>query len=140
MILDVTLLFSEDQAITATANSTNVIRFNAMGTAPGNTSALSPRNLGAGNELPLLIQVTQDFNNLTSLTIDLVTSAAASLTSPVSLSSVVVPLASLKAGYKPGLRWLPDAALLEYVGIIYTVTGAGVPTTGKVTAALATEV
>lgn len=140
MILDTQLLFSEDQAITATAISTNVIRLNAMGTAPGNASALSPRNLGAGTYVPLLMQVTEGFNLLTSVTVTLETSAAAALTAPVILwSSGAIPLASLIAGFRFGIRVLPDAALLEYLGLRYTVAGVAA-TLGKITAALATEV
>lgn len=140
MILDTTLLFSENQAVTATAISENVIRFNAMGTAPGNTSALSPRNLGAGNEIPILIQVTEAFATATSVTVTIETSAAAALTSSTVLySSGAIAIATLVAGYRLPIRWLPDAPLLEYLGLRYTIGGSNA-TAGKFTAALATEV
>lgn len=138
MILDKTLTFSENQAITATAISTNVIEFPDNGTVIYEAAAI-PRDLGPGNELPLLIQVTESFNTLTSLTITLESSAAAGLTSStVHWTSGAIPLASLVAGYKAKIRIMPDGVLGKYLGLRYTVAGTN-PTTGKVTAALATE-
>lgn len=138
-ILDSTLLFSENQAVTVTAISENVMQFPATGTVPYEGAALA-RNLGPGNELPLFIQVTQDFATLTSLTIDVVTADNAALTTnPVVLATTgAIPVATLKAGYKPNPRIFPDGTVKEYLGLKYTVTGT-TATTGKVTAALATE-
>lgn len=140
MILDKNLIFSENQAVTATAISANVVRFPANGTVYGEAAAIA-RNLGAGNEIPLLIQVTQDFATLTSLTITLETSANADLSSSTVLaSSGAIPVASLKAGYRPSFtRVLPDGVLGLHMGLRYTVTGSNA-TTGTITAALATEV
>lgn len=139
MIIDANLTFSENQAITATAISTNVVEFPDNDIVPYEAAAMS-RNLGAGNEIPLMIQVTEAFNNLTSLTITLESSAAAGLTSStVHWTSGAIPLASLVAGYKPPNRVLPDGVMLKYLGLRYTVTGTA-PSTGKVSAALATEV
>lgn len=138
-ILDTTLLFSENQAITATAISTNVMQFPATGTVPHEGAALA-RNLGPGNEIPLFIQVTEAFATLTSLTIDVVTADNAALsTNPVVLATTgAIAAATLVAGYKPNPRIFPDGTVKEYLGIRYTVTGSNA-TTGKVTAALATE-
>ena len=57
MLLDAQNLFSDAQAITATAASTNVI----------DTGSAKDDGKGAG--VPLLIQCVEDFDNLTSLTI-----------------------------------------------------------------------
>ncbi len=140
MILDLNLLFCEDQAVTATAISTNVIRLQEAGTPHGDAAALT-RNLGAGEHIPLLIQVTESFNTLTSLTITLETSDNADLSSStVMASSGAIPLASLLAGFRPGFtRVLPDGENQDYLGLRFTVAGTN-PTTGKITAALATEV
>lgn len=138
MILDKTLTFAEDQAITATAISENVIAFPDNGTVVYEAAAVV-RNLGAGNELPLMIQVTEDFATLTSLTITLETSAAAGLTSSTVLfSTPAIPAASLIAGYKVPIRWLPNGTLLKYLGLRFTVAGSSA-TAGTITAALATE-
>jgi hypothetical protein len=139
MILDMNLTLSEAQAVTATAISENVIQWPAMGTPPLSSSALT-RNLGAGNEIPVLIQVVENFATLTSLTITLETSAAANLTSSTVLYTTgAIPVASLVAGYRTSMRWLPDATMLEYLGLRYTVAGSNA-TAGAITAAIATEV
>jgi len=138
MILDKNLLFSENQAVTATAISTNVIEFPANGIVVGEAAAVA-RNLGPGNELPILIQVTEAFATATSITFSLESSAAAALTSAtVHWTSGAVPIATLIAGYKLPIRILPDGTMLQYLGMRYTVTGSNA-TAGKVTAALGTE-
>lgn len=139
MILDKTLTFSENQAVTATAISTNVIQLPAVDTVPGESAGIA-RNLGAGNEIPLLIQVTEAFATLASLTITLETADNAALSSNavVMFSTGAIPAASLVAGYKTAIRWLPDMTMKEFVGLRYTVGGSNA-TAGKITAALATE-
>lgn len=129
--------FSEDQAVTATAISENVMLLNDAGTVHGEAAAIT-RNLGIGNEIPLLIQVTETFATLTSLTITLETSAAAGLTSATVLaSSGAIAVADLVAGYRPSFtRIFPDGDLLDYIGLRYTVTGTNA-SAGKVTAAIA---
>ncbi len=137
MILNANEIFSENQAVTDTAISTNVLEFPDNGTPYGETAAIA-RNLGAGDEVPLLIQVTEDFATLTSLTITLETSAAAALTSSTVLFSTgAIAAADLVAGYATSIRWLPDTETLKYLGLRYTVTGSNA-TAGKITAALGT--
>lgn len=138
MILDTTLLFSENQAVTATAISTNVIQFNANGTVVGEAAAVA-RNIGSGNELPILVQVTEAFATATSITFSLESSAAAGLTSAVvHWTSPAIPIATLIAGYKLPIRIVPDGTMLQFLGMRYTVTGSNA-TAGKVTAAIGTE-
>lgn len=139
MIIDSNLQFCDGQAITATAISQNVIDLGTAGTVPLEGAAMSV-NLGAGNELPLMIQVTETFATLTSLTISLETSAAAGLTSATVLyASEAIPVATLVAGYRPPIRWMPDATLLRYIGLRFTVGGSNA-TAGKISAALGTTV
>lgn len=141
MILDANLIFSEDQAVTATAISANVVQFPANGIVYGETAAIA-RNLGAGNEIPLLIQVTEDFATLTSLTITVETAANAALSSGavVLATSGAIPVASLLAGVRPTFtRVLPDGEIKEFLGLRYTVGGSNA-TAGQISAALATEV
>lgn len=135
MYISKKLTLSENQAITATANSTNVIEWPDLAVVPGETAPYV-RDLGTVDEVNLHVQVTEDFNNLTSLTLAFVTSTAAGLTSPTTMWSAVVPVAQLKAGYVAGIRNIPPGAMLKYCGMIYTVTGTA-PTTGKVTATIA---
>ena len=138
-ILNKNLTFSENQAITATAISENVIEWNDLGIVPGEAAA-GDRNLGAGSYVPILIQVVEDFATLTSLTITVETSAAAGLTTPTVIATTpAIPVASLLAGYRiPSPQVLPDATLLKYLGLRFTVAGSNA-TAGKITAALGTE-
>lgn len=128
--------FSEDQAVTATAISTNVMQLNETGIVYGETAQLT-RELGPGVEIPLLIQVTEAFATLTSLTITLETADNAGLSSNavVLYSTGAVPVASLVAGYKVPVRVFPNGALKDFLGVRYTVAGTNA-SAGKVTAAL----
>src|SRR3546814_13234733 len=71
MIMDNTLVFSDGQAITAEAGSTNVIDLGATGTPYGAASALV-RDIGKGGcNISLYVGVVEAFNTLTSLQISL---------------------------------------------------------------------
>ena len=61
MIFDQQTLLSDNQAITADAASTNVIDL-------GPIASGVVRDIGKGQPIPLRIQVTETFNNLTSMT------------------------------------------------------------------------
>lgn len=141
MILNKNLILSEAQAITATAISANVIQWPANGIPYGEAAAIV-RNLGPGTPMPILLQVVEDFATLTSLTITLETADNAALSSNavVLASSGALAAAVLLAGYKPSfLRYMPDATMKAFLGLRYTVGGSNA-TTGKMTAAIATEV
>lgn len=134
MIMDRTLLFSEGQAITATAASTNLVDLGATGTVYGASSALI-RDIGPGQEVELLVTVTESFNNLTSLTISIETDDNASFSSAATVwTSIAYPLASLAVGAK---YLLPDEIPVgvneRYMRLKYTVAGTA-PSTGKITA------
>ena len=134
MIFDRTLLFSDGQAITATAVSTNIIDLGATGTPYGAASPLV-REVGFGNEVELYVGVTQTFNNLTSLTISVQTDDNAGFGSPTTVwTSIAYPLTDLALGKR---YLLPDHIMAgineRYVRLNYTVAGTA-PTLGKVTA------
>lgn len=132
MILSAQQIFSDDQAITATAVSTNVIDLGAAGT-PYDAAAALNQDIGKGTKVPILIQVTEDFNTLTSLTIAIETGATTSLGTVV-LSKTVL-LAALVEGYQFPVNVLPDEIDKRYLGVRYTVAGTA-PTTGKITAGI----
>lgn len=134
MILDATTLLSDDQAITATARSTNVIDLGAPGTPYGAAAAIN-QDVGKGTEIPLLVQVTETFATLTSLAITVETSANADLSSSVVLSSTTVAAAALVAGYQLPIRVVPDKVNRRYFGVRYTVAGSDA-TAGKITAGI----
>ena len=132
MILSALSTFSDNQAITASADSTNVIDLGVAGTPYGAAAALN-KDIGKGSKIPILIQVTESFNNLTSLEIKISTGTASTLGTTV--VSKVVPLASLVKGYQFPVDVLPETINQRYLGIEYVVVGTA-PTTGKITAAI----
>jgi len=130
MIFSAQQLLSDDQAITATAVSTNVIDLGAPGTPYGAAAALN-QDIGKGAPVPFLVQVTADFDNLTSLNVAIEVGASASLGTVVAAQDVAA--ADLVAGKQINLQCLPNGIDARYLGVRYTVTGAA-PTTGTVTA------
>lgn len=122
MLFDAKLLLSNKQAITATAASTDVID-------TGQT-----KDVGKGGDIPLCIQVTEAFNNLTSLTIEIQTATDSAFTTPISLAQMVIPAVSLKAGYQAPIITIPQG-MKRYIRLNYTVTGTA-PTTGRVMAGI----
>lgn len=129
------LTFSENQAITATAISEDVLEFPDNDTIPGEAAAY-PRDLGL-REIPIVVQVTETFATLTSLTVTLESSAAAGLTSATThWTSGAIPVASLIAGYEFKIPHIPRGTMLKYLGLRYTVGGSNA-TAGKITATIA---
>jgi len=135
MIFDTKLEFSDDQAITATAVSTNVIDLGAMGTVFGAAAALA-RDIGKGRPIPLLIQVTAAFNTLTSLqvTVEVDDNAAFSSAKIIAASRDIL-LADLVVGMRSELEFIPRGTDERYVRLRYTVTGTN-PTTGAIAAGI----
>lgn len=135
MHLDEQALFSDQQAITATAASTNYIDLGAANTPPGGSNAIK-RDIGGGNDMPLLIQVTEAFNNLTNLKVDVEVDDNTSFSSAKVVGTATVVLADLVAGKKIPPFNVPIGTDERYMRLNYTVTGTA-PTAGKVTAGIA---
>lgn len=134
MIMDRTGLFSEKQAITATAASTNLIDLGQPGTVYGAGSPLI-RDIGPGTDIPLFVGVVQSFNNLTSLTISIQTDDNSGFSTPTTVwTSPAYTLAQLATGAK---YLLPDSIPVgvneRYLRLYYTVAGTA-PTLGQITA------
>lgn len=138
MIFDKQSLFSDAQAITADAASTNVIDLGPTGTPVGGVAPLA-RDLGAGGPVPLRIQVVEAFNNLTSLNVILQACDAEGFGSGVEVLAETgeVALADLLAGKVLMPQYVPQGANKRYLRLYYDVTGTA-PTTGKITAGLVT--
>lgn len=127
MILDKQNLFSNAQAVTATAVSTDIID---MGPTPN----LPNDNKNAG-DVEVFAQVVEDFATLTSLTVTLQGSTAENFASPVNLiASGAIAAASLKKGYKFALDSIGRLGY-RYLRLNYTVAGSDA-TAGKITAGL----
>lgn len=122
MLLDTETLFSDKQAVTATAASTNVIH----------TAAGKIKEIAFGTPLPLLIQVVEDFAGLTSVKVAVQTAADENFTTPVTLAeTAAIPVADLVAGYKFPINFMPKGNL-GYTRLMYTVVGTG--TAGRIDA------
>jgi hypothetical protein len=138
MIVDNTLVFSDSQAITATARSTNIVDLGAAGTPAGMTNAVR-RDIGIGTEIPIAITITEGFNNLTSLQFQLEVDDDPAFGSPTVVA--IGPAVTLASGNLALSRMiafpaeLPEGTNERFLGLRYTVAGAA-PTLGKVFAAI----
>jgi len=133
MILDRTGLLSENQAVTATTASTNVIDLGTPATPYGATSPIR-RDIGRGEGQPFFVGVTEAFNNATSITIAIQTDTTAAFSAPDTVYSQTYVLADLTPSARHlGPDWFPVGANKQFVRMLYTVTGTA-PTTGRITA------
>lgn len=126
MIFDTQSMLSNAQAVTVTAPSTNTLDL-------GPVASGIARDIGKGKAVPFRLQVVEDFNNLTSLTLDLQSDDNTAFSSPKSLWSQTVPLAELKTGKVLLPEYLPRGTAERYLRLNYTVTGTA-PTAGRITA------
>ncbi len=122
MILDEQGLFSNNQKITATCVSENILD-------------LGKREVSFGTPIDIFIQVGEDFNSLTSLTIKVQTSQTENFASAVDLISQTMTLDELKKGAVSTIKFLPKGNL-GYMRLSYTVDGTE-PTQGKILACIA---
>ncbi len=135
MLLDSYTLLSDDQAITASAASTNYMDLGAPGTPPYAPAALT-RDIGATNDVEILFQVTTAFATLTSLTVGLQVDDNSSFSSATTvISTAAIPVASLVAGYKFSLQIVPPGTNERYLRAYYTVAGSNA-TAGAIKAAV----
>lgn len=122
MMLDAQLVLSDAQAVTTTANSTNVFDI-------GENKGV----LGAGETIEFGVIVAEAFAGLTDLTIQVVGSDNANLSSPEIIDgSSAILLASLTAGKRVFAGKVNLSEKHRYYGIKYVVNGTA--TGGKVTA------
>jgi hypothetical protein len=111
------------QAITADAYSTDTIDLSRA------------RDIGEGETLYMVFTIVTSFNTLTSLDLEVVSSANANLSSHVVLAETNVLLAGLTAGSQYVVAIPPRIASLglRYLGARYDVNGTD-PTTGSILA------
>ncbi len=135
MIFSAQQLFSDDQAITASADSTNVIDLGVAGTPYGAAAALND-DIGKGAPVPLLVQVTTAMAAVgaATLVVNISTGATAALGTTIA-ASAVIPVADLVAGYQIPIQFLPNKITERYLGIEYVVA-TGPMTAGNVTAGI----
>lgn len=114
MLIDNTLVLSEEQSVKSTAASTNVVDQQAAG--------------GAHTHAAFIVRVDETFAGSTSVKIALETSAASNFGTKKEVFSTSLAVADLTAGATVIKAALP-AGLLRYIRGYYTVTGTG--TAGK---------
>lgn len=126
----INMIFSDSQVITASADSTNVIDTQATPTL---------KDLGQKDLFVRLI-VTEAFNTLTSLAVELKSDSTTNLdTSETVHASKTIALAALTLGAEFTLTLPVGQDYERYLGIEYTVGGSN-PTLGKITAILVPSV
>lgn len=137
MILSSQSILSDDQAITATAASTNIIDLTATGTPVKGAAALT-RDIGKGTPIPILIQATEAFTaaGAATLTIDLEVDDNSSFSSATTVwTSGAIGKATLVQGYEALIDYLPKGVDEQYMRLNYTVA-TGPMTAGKITAGI----
>ena len=137
MIFDTQILFSDAQAVTTTAASTNVVDLGANGTVSnGSDGGAAPltKDMGKGMKVPLRIQVVENFATLTSLRVAVQVDTVENFASPTTvLETEAVPVADLTTGYVFALDSFPLKTDQRYVRLNYSVTGPAA-TAGRITA------
>lgn len=133
MIFSAQQTFSENQAITGSAASTNYIDLGETGTPPlGNQL---DRDVGKGQPVPIECVVTEAFNNLTNLTISVQVADNDSFTSATTVLDQTIVRADLVAGKNLAFQFLPNGTDQRYLRLNYTVSGTA-PSTGALYAGI----
>lgn len=135
MLIDLFNQFSDAQAVTASAISTNVIDANHV----SNTL----KDLGAGEELYLCVVCTTamtDASSDSTVTVTLESDSTANLATSATVHVTLPVFAALSAAGTQRVVAIPQSLLYEqYVGVRYTVANGNL-TTGSFTAFLTKEV
>ena len=122
MLYDLETIFSNNQKITATAVSENVVCF-AKGAI---------KEVSFGTPLPLRIQITEDFAGATSLKVEVQTASDEEFSDVETLATTEeVEASELVAGFTFPINFIPKGNK-GYVRLNYTVDGSA--TAGKITA------
>ena len=124
MILDEQNIFSDNQKILEDGASENVLYF-------------GDRELAFGTPVELFIQITEDFDNLTSLKISVQTSKEEEFSLPVDLIDETITADNLKAGIVSNIKFLPKGNL-GFMRLYYTLSKSGdlAPTKGSILAGI----
>ncbi len=121
MILDEQGLFSDNQAITESCASENILDLGA-------------KEVAFGSPVEIFIQITEDFDNLTSLGIKIQTSDTEDFESETDLIEYTMSIDDLTKGSQCPIKFLPKGNL-GYMRLYYTVIGTA-PSQGTVLAGI----
>jgi hypothetical protein len=136
-LIDAKLLLNTDQAITASAASTDYLDLGAAGKNAFDASQVQDKF--TGKPLYLNVVVSEAFATLTSLQIGLEGDSATNFSTALVqyMLSMAIPAASLVAGFKLRMP-IPGTFRKRYLRAYYTVAGSNA-TTGKVTTWIDTD-
>ncbi len=132
MIIDTSLQFSNAQAITGSAPSTNTIDLGVTGTPFGATNPLV-RDIGRGEPIDLAVSVSQTFAGLAALQVSVQTSPDNVTWTSVDTGASIAA-AQLVAGYLFRVPNIIEQADQRYLRLYYTVTGTA--TQGAISASI----
>jgi len=132
MIIDTSLVFSNQQTVTTSAPSTNAIDLGVTGTPFAGTVPLV-RDIGQGEPIQLSVSVAQTFAGLTSLQVWVETSPDGVNWSVVD-SGMSIPAAALVAGYLFQVPKIVQQANSRYLQLYYNVVGTA--TAGAINASI----
>lgn len=121
MILDEQGLFSNKQAVTASCVSENILD-------------MGKREVSFGTPVELFIQIAEEFDNLTSLTIKVQTATDEEFSDAIDLIEHTMALEELKQGAVSSIKFLPKGNL-GYMRLSYVVSGT-TPTKGAILAGI----
>ncbi|MCC4240382.1 Bbp16 family capsid cement protein [Thalassospira povalilytica] len=140
MIFSEELMFSDDQDVSQAAGtyaSTNIIDTGAPGTVYGAAAALA-RNVGPGNPVPILVQLTETVTSAGAATmqfqIETADEEAFDTTNVIVAQSRVYALAELVAGLQFGVAILPND-MKRFIRVKYVI-GTATTTAGLATAGI----
>ena len=136
MHLDNNTLLSDKQAVVASAVSTNVLDLKALGITYDNVQ-LGRRQFI--EDVPFMVQVTEDFDALTTLDIIFQTDDNVGFASAKDVFTVNVALTELVAGYQWPIDKLPRGINEQFFRMSYVVNGAN-PTVGQISAGVVPSV
>jgi len=135
MIIDTSLVFSNQQAVTVSAPSTNMLDLGVTGTPYGATLPLV-REIAHGRPVELVVAVGQAFAGLTSLQVSVQNSPDGVTWTTVD-SGAAIPAASLVAGYLFPVPKIVQQANARYLQLYYTVVGTA--TAGTINAEIVAD-
>jgi len=146
MMLDKQLMFEDALALSglavATTVSTNTVDLWGSAAAAIPQGGTVPHDIGKGTKVELFGQVltTATSGGAATLTVQLITSAAAALTSPTVIAQTMtaLALATLVAGYRFRFGSVPVGILQRYLGVQFVV-GTAVYTGGTISVGLAMD-
>lgn len=138
MILDMQSMFSDDQAITITAASTNLIDLGATGTPPLSSTALV-RDIGKGTPIEILIIVTVAHGGTTpTLVVTLEMDELAAFGSQTTVGTSA-ELAGASVGDRASIFFVPEGITERFIRLKYTVGGTNPTITVTAGFALGTQ-